>query len=124
MTTTTTQKIIEHKEKMEKYLEEVKGNALLRYHENIDQEDISNQIGLVGVRILTKDHQHLIELLEAEVEKWKGMRAKDLNKVKEVMETDRLYNLMNENMVFGFNSALDLLITEKEQTIKELKEMR
>lgn len=48
----------------------------------------------------------LTALKQRQVVAVEGMRSPGIEKVPEVTEKDRLYNLMNENMVIGYNQAL------------------
>ncbi len=45
---------------------------------------------------LQADRESLVKAVE-------GLRTKGIEKVPEVMEKDKLYNLMNENMTIGYN---------------------
>ncbi len=114
MTTPLTQKIIEQEAEFEK-----------KYVVSFTEKDGSIYTDLIAELepkdIILSRRQHLIELLEAEVEKWKGMlKEEDWNKI----ETGDYYahekvSTANKNKIY--NQLLDLLITENEQTIKELK---
>lgn len=72
-------------------------------------------------KIKSFNHQSSIAIIEGVIEQMERSFAKSIDRVPETTERDRVYNILNENMVIGYNQALSDQISLLKKVLEEIK---